>query len=377
MTGIVVKLREVCGPDRDAGKTRRMKEPSYRWIALLVVCGACVYLSWQIVQPFLMVLLWAVVLAIVARRPYTALRNWGRGPSLSALLATIGTLLAVLVPVIVVAFGVVQQVASVLPQGQQFVRETLNPNAEWYRWVSGYVDLGRWLDPVALNQRLEAFGRVAAASGVSLLGDVLSTIVQFVLVLFTVFYLLRDSETLIGGLGGFLPLGKEQFDRFLHRCHEVIAASLRGVLFIAAIQGLLGGLGFWALGISSPLFWGVVMFFLSMIPMAGAFIVWVPVAVYLAATGHYWKAALLTAWGGGVIGMADNLLRPRMVGSRTRLHELVVFFSVLGGINVFGVLGLIAGPVVIAMTTSFLDVLRQVDEDNATLAPVRPGDVTS
>ena len=165
--------------------------------------------------------------------------------------------------------------------------------------------------------------------------------------------------------------------RFLVRCHDVIAASLRGVLFIAAIQGALGGIGFWALGISSPMFWGVVMFFLSMIPMAGAFIVWVPVAVYLAATGHYWKATLLTVWGGGVIGMADNLLRPRMVGSRTRLHELVVFFSVLGGINVFGVLGIIAGPVVIAMTTSFLDVLRRVDEDSAVAAPVKPGDVTS
>jgi len=359
------------------GKTRLMREPSYRWIALLVICAGCVYLSWRIIEPFMLVLLWAVVLAIVARRPFTALRTWGRGPSLSALLATLGTVLAVLVPVTIVAFGVVQQVASVLPQGQRFIRETLNPEAAWYKWASGYVDLGKWLDPSAISSRLEAIGKSAAASSVSLLGDVLSTAVQFILVLFTVFYLLRDSETLIGGLGGFLPLSKEQFDRFLVRCHDVIAASLRGVLFIAAIQGALGGIGFWALGISSPMFWGVVMFFLSMIPMAGAFIVWVPVAVYLAATGHYWKATLLTVWGGGVIGMADNLLRPRMVGSRTRLHELVVFFSVLGGINVFGVLGIIAGPVVIAMTTSFLDVLRRVDEDSAVAAPVKAGDVTS
>lgn len=354
-----------------------MKEPSYRWIALLVICAICVYLSWQIVQPFMLVLLWAVVLAIVARRPFMALRAWGRGPTLSALLATLGTVLAVLVPVIIVAFGVVQQVAAVLPQGQRLIREALNPEAAWYKWASGYVELGKWLDPSTMSSRLEALGKSVAASSVSLLGDVLSTVIQFVLVLFTVFYLLRDSETLIGGLGGFLPLNKEQFERFLVRCHEVIAASLWGVLFIAAIQGLLGGIGFWALGISSPIFWGVVMFFLSMIPLAGAFVVWVPVAVYLVATGHYWKAALLTAWGGGVIGMADNLLRPRMVGSRTRLHELVVFFSVLGGINVFGVLGIIAGPVVIAMTTSFLDVLRRVDEENAVVTPVEPGDVTS
>lgn len=354
-----------------------MKEPSYRWVALLVVCAVCVYATWQIIQPFLMVLAWAVVLAIVARRPYTALRAWGRGPSLSAVLATLGTVLAVLVPVTIVAFGVLQQVATVFPQGQQFIREAINPEAGWYKLVDGFVDLEKWLDPAALSQRMESLGRSVAASSVSILGDVLSRVVEFVLVVFTVYYLLRDSETLIGGLGGFLPLTPEQFARFLDRCHDVIAASLRGVLFIAAIQGFLGGLGFWALGISSPLFWGVVMFFLSMIPMAGAFVVWVPVAVYLVATGHYWKAALLTVWGGGVIGMADNLLRPKLVGARARLHELVVFFSVLGGINVFGVLGLIAGPVVVAMTTSFLDVLRRVDEDNAVTVPVRPGEVTS
>jgi predicted PurR-regulated permease PerM len=104
------------------------------------------------------------------------------------------------------------------------------------------------------------------------------------------------------------------------------------------------------------------MVFLSMIPMAGAFVVWVPAALYLLATGHWGKAIVLTVWGALVIGSVDNFLRPKLVGEKTRLHELLIFFSVLGGLQVFGVIGLVLGPVVVAVTIALLDVLRQADE---------------
>jgi predicted PurR-regulated permease PerM len=133
------------------------------------------------------------------------------------------------------------------------------------------------------------------------------------------------------------------------------------VLVIAVIQGVLGGLAFWVLGLPSPLLWGVVMIFLSMIPMAGAFIVWVPAAIYLAITGHWVSALILTVWGALVIGSIDNFLRPKLVGEKTRLHELLVFFSVLGGLQVFGVIGLVLGPVIVAITIALLDVLRHAD----------------
>jgi predicted PurR-regulated permease PerM len=132
-------------------------------------------------------------------------------------------------------------------------------------------------------------------------------------------------------------------------------------LVIAAIQGALGGIAFFALGLPSALVWGVVMIFLSLIPMAGAFVVWVPAAIYLAVTGHWVKALLLVAWGAFVIGTVDNFLRPKLVGERTKLHELFIFFSVLGGLQVFGVLGLVLGPVVLAITLALLDVLKHAD----------------
>ena len=146
------------------------------------------------------------------------------------------------------------------------------------------------------------------------------------------------------------------------RTRDVISASVNGVLVIPAIQGALGALAFFALGVPSALVWGVVMTFLSLIPMAGAFIVWVPAALFLVATGHLTKAIILAAWGALVIGTVDNFLRPKLVGEKTKLHELFIFFSVIGGLKVFGVLGIVLGPVVLAVTLALLDVFRQVEQ---------------
>ena len=141
------------------------------------------------------------------------------------------------------------------------------------------------------------------------------------------------------------------------------------MLVIASIQAVLGGLAFWALGLPEPLLWSVVLFFLSMIPMAGSFIVWVPAALYLALTDHWVKALVLSLWCMGVVGMIDNVLRPRFVGKRTRLHELLIFFSVLGGLQVFGIVGLVMGPVVVAITLALVDVFRKADRPVGTDEP--------
>src|SRR6185369_3540827 len=153
------------------------------------------------------------------------------------------------------------------------------------------------------------------------------------------------------------------------RTQDVIAATVYGVLAIAAFQGVLGTFIFWALGLPSPLLWGVVMFFLCMIPMAGAFLVWAPAAVYLALTGAYLKAGILVAWGILVIGSIDNVLSPRLVGSRARLHELLIFFGVLGGLQVFGVLGLVLGPVMVAVTLALIEMVRQAGQPPSETLP--------
>jgi predicted PurR-regulated permease PerM len=129
---------------------------------------------------------------------------------------------------------------------------------------------------------------------------------------------------------------------------------------------VLGGVAFWTLGLPSALLWSVIMFFFSMIPAAGSFLVWVPAALYLGLTGHWWKAAILTAWCAGIVASVDNVLRPRLVGKRTRMHELLVLFSILGGLKVFGALGLVVGPVVVAITLALVDIFAKAERRDPT-----------
>jgi predicted PurR-regulated permease PerM len=189
-------------------------------------------------------------------------------------------------------------------------------------------------------------------------GNALEVGVKIVFVLFTLFYLFLDGPRMLEGLRKLLPLDQEQADVVFRRNLEVIDASVYGVLVIAVVQGTLGGVAFWMAGVPSPVLWGVVMIVLSMIPVAGAFVVWLPVAIFYAVIGQWGKAAFLTVWGAVVIGTVDNFMRPQLVGRRARLHDLAIFFSVLGGLQVFGVLGLVLGPVVLAVTLALFDCLH-------------------
>jgi predicted PurR-regulated permease PerM len=225
--------------------------------------------------------------------------------------------------------------------------------------VDPYVDLEQVQSADFIRERLQAWSSAAAASALGVVGGVMSTIVQTALVIFTLFYLFRDGDAMRRVLTDMVPLEARQTRDVVARTKEVVGASVYGVIVIAGIQGALGFFIFWVLGLPSALLWGVVMFFLSMIPMAGAFLVWAPAALYLAASGDYAKALILTAWGVVVVGSIDNVLSPRLVGKRARMHELLIFFAVLGGIQAFGVIGVVLGPVVVAITLALVEMLRQ------------------
>jgi predicted PurR-regulated permease PerM len=199
-------------------------------------------------------------------------------------------------------------------------------------------------------------------------GGVLVTLLKVIFVILTMFYLFRDGQRIKTILFESLPLERAQTQRIFDRTREVIGASVYGLLVIASIQAVLGEIGFIVVGLPSPLLWGVVMFFLSMIPI-GSFLVWVPACLFLVLTGHWVWAIVLAAWCAGVVGMVDNVLRPRLVGKRTRLHELLVFFSVIGGLQVFGALGLVVGPVVVAITLALIDIFRKADRPSSPAEP--------
>ena len=333
-----------------------------RWWVLLLVTVILLYLCWRMVQPFLSVILWATVIVILFHPAHKRLRQRIRNPSLAALVSCLLVILIILVPVALVTLAVINELSNAVDSVQAGVNSLLDPNSRFsgpvLNFLSRYIDITHLRSEEFLVERIRGVSGQLAGRTLGFIGGLVGAIVQTFFVIFTMYYFFRDGDNISRSVRDSLPLEREQADSIMTRTREVIDASVYGVLTIAMIQGVLGGLAFWALGLRSAIIWAVVMTFLSMVPMLGAFIVWVPAAIYLALTGHWVKALLLAAWGTLVIGMIDNFLRPKLVGSRTRLHELLIFFSVLGGLNVFGVLGVVLGPVVLAITLALLDVYR-------------------
>jgi predicted PurR-regulated permease PerM len=334
------------------------------WAVLLVALLIGLYLCWRILQPFVDVLLWAVVLVVVFRPVHRRLLARIGHPGWTATVSTLLVIVTILGPVTLITLAVANEARDFAqnlesnPVRLDFDSPVFGP---LLRWMDQYVDVERYQNPAFLRERLEGWTGTLANRTLGVVGGAVSVVVQMFLVIFTMFYLFRDGDAIRQAASDVLPLQRSQMRDVLARTREVIGATVYGVIVIALIQGVLGGAIFWTLGLPSPLLWGVVMFFLSMIPMAGAFLVWAPAALFLAFTGAWMRAAVLVAWGVLVVGSIDNFLSPRLVGKRTRLHELLVFFSVLGGLEVFGVLGLVLGPVVVAVTLALVEMVRQAN----------------
>jgi predicted PurR-regulated permease PerM len=214
---------------------------------------------------------------------------------------------------------------------------------------------GEYLVPYR-EQILQKAGEWAAGVGgfmVSSLSDTtlgtVNALFNFFILLYTVFFLLLDGPDLLHAMRRFLPLREGERDLLLDKFVSVTRATLKGTLVIGLAQGTMAGIAFWVAGIAHASFWGAVMVVLSVIPMLGGAIVWVPACLYLGLSGDWGRAVLLAAFCALVVGSVDNVLRPRLVGRDTEMHDLMILFSTLGGIFVFGALGFIIGPIIAAL----------------------------
>jgi len=180
-------------------------------------------------------------------------------------------------------------------------------------------------------------------------------LVEFCIMLYLLFFLLKDGPALTHRIKNLIPLTDEHKQFLFQKFNTVVRATVKGNVVIAAVQGLLGGLIFWILGIQGALLWGVVMGFLSLLPAVGAAIVWLPVAVYFLVTGNVWNGAILILFGFLVIGLSDNILRPLLVGKDTKMPDYLVLISTLGGLSLFGLTGFVIGPLIAAMFIAIWD----------------------
>lgn len=339
-----------------------------RWVILIAGIALVVYLCARILGPFVGVIAWASVLAISFYPMQERFLRRTRRPAVAALLTTLLVLVTILIPLAIVTGLVVNEVLVVQAWAQDtfkgdFSLESLTPVRGVAEWLLRRVGLDPERVLGTIGQHASQIAQVGAGYALLAVTNVGSAIVSFIFVLFTLFFLFRDGARMAARIPDFLPFDPARSQAVLHRIRDVIYASVYGVIVIAAVQGLLMGLAFWVLGIPSAALWGVVTVVTSVIPLLGAGAVWVPGALYLALTGQWIKAVLLVAWGGAVVSSVDNFLRPKLVGGRVGLSELVIFFSVLGGIQVFGLLGLVAGPVVFAIAGSLIEALSEERRD--------------
>jgi predicted PurR-regulated permease PerM len=233
-------------------------------------------------------------------------------------------------------------------------------------FARNYVDVDKLYSADAIKGYAQKASSIVISQTMNVIGGALGILVNLLLVLYTTVFLLQDGRGFVDRLVKLLPLEDKTAVKLVERTKEVLKASVFGVMAIAVIQGILGATIFVILGLPSPILWGALMVLTALVPVAGTGLIWVPTAIFLAATDHWSKAIILVAWGLLVIGMADNLLRPRLVGKKIQMHALLVFFAVLGGLQVFGFLGVLLGPVVLAMATSLLDVLLGTADEEPT-----------
>ena len=345
------------------------------WLLLAALTGVATYLCWRIVQPFASVILWAVVLALMFAPLHRKLLVRTRRPNLSASVTLAIALVSVLLPLTVLSLAVVGEVGNLIDQAPAKWNEwstdpLLNARATaWRADVEARFPFLARIDGERVRANLNLLGEKLVARTFGLVGSLLEGTIELVLIVFSLFYLLRDGERFAAVLRDMLPVSARQSEVLMARTAEVIQASVLGVIVVAVVQGALGGVTFAILGLPSPILWGVVMAFFAMIPMIGAGAVWLPAAILLLVTGHPGKALALCAVGALLIGTIDNILRPHLVGGRTGMHELVVFFAVLGGLKVFGIVGLLVGPAVFAVAWSLLVLFRDSAREAESASP--------
>ncbi len=342
-----------------------------RWIALLGVTAVTVYLSWKVLEPFVEVLILGIALTVIFQPVHRRFVKWTGGNRFAAVLSTLFTFLVLMVPFTFVSITMVNELpgaAQTLREGIENVQKAWEASAESGGWLASLRErwkLDDYLSPEKLKGYADTGAGLIASHAFAFVGGIVGFFVGFIFLIFVLFFLFRDGEKLGKRLTEFLPMPREQALTLVSRTEEVLGGCVYGVIMVAAIQGTLGGITFWCLGMPSPVTWGVVMTLFCTLPIVGAWVVWVPAAIGLAAHGDYTRAIILALVGQFVISTIDGFLRPLLVGQRAKLHELVIFFSVLGGLKYFGLLGILLGPIVMSLAWGLTSVLWQVQSVKA------------
>ncbi|QDQ87228.1 AI-2E family transporter [Alcaligenaceae bacterium SJ-26] len=335
---------------------------------LILVSLAFVWL----LLPFYGAIFWGVILALI----FLPLHRWlmaklnGRA-TLSALLTLLLVLFLVIMPLSGVVASLINEVINLY---QQIKSGDLNFGLYFEQAVaalppSAHRLLGMLgIDGIAeLQAKFSALitgaSQFLATQALNVGQNTVDFIISFCIMLYLLFFLLRDGVALSDRIRKAIPLDEHQKQHLLLKFTTVVRATVKGNVAVAAVQGTLGGLIFWVLGVNGALLWGVIMGFLSLLPAVGAALIWAPVAIYFLLTGAYFDGIVLALFGALVIGMVDNVLRPILVGKDTRLPDYMILISTLGGMTLFGINGFVIGPLIAALFVAAWDLFSGREEE--------------
>jgi predicted PurR-regulated permease PerM len=345
-----------------------MKREHISLIIVLALVFLCFYLFYRILLPFLQPLLWAVFLALVLFPAHRKLQHLlRRGGFLPAMVMTVLVTLVIVLPFSLLMVSLGQEAGDAYRAFEEMIQTgrlhaTLEQTKELpvLKQIVSRLDQTfnlSFLDPIDfILKNFRQISAVMLSQSSKILKGVSGFLIAFLFTLLSLYYLFKDGERLLDRLKGILPIPPRERDLLIDRFRDMVNATIYGGLFIALIQGVLGGLAFWALGIASSLLWGTAMALFSFIPLGGTALIWIPAVILLVIQGAVAKGIILLAIGVFIISSVDNFLRPLVVGAETHIHPLLLFFAVIGGIQAFGMIGIITGPLIASLCLTLVEI---------------------
>jgi predicted PurR-regulated permease PerM len=322
-------------------------------LLMLVIFVSAVFVT--MIRQFLMAILLAGIFSGLFQPVYQKLGTWlGGRRSLASAVTILLIFLLIFLPFLSLLGVVTAQAVKVGQRATPWIKEQLQEPSLFNRIFESlpFHDTVLEYRGVILEKAEQLVSGLSSVMVNSVSAFTLSTVnflFLFFIFMYTLFFFLKDGRLLIKKILFYLPLKDEDEQKLLDKFTSVTRATLKGTLVIGLIQGTLAGLAFWVAGIPSALFWGTLMVVLSVIPMIGSPLVWVPAAIIWGASGHVAAAVGLVIFCGALVGSLDNILRPILVGKDTRMHELFILFGTIGGISMFGIIGFVVGPIVAAL----------------------------
>lgn len=333
---------------------------------LLFLIAVLGYLAYQIISPFLTAVAWAMVFAIVFYPVYAYICRYVKFKSVASLITIVFILVIILGPISYLTSLLVHETQAFLASIDQEQIESLQNFYNGLRSSTLYQSMSSYMGELPSEKViLEGIKKAVRTvlSNLSLqITNVMAVIANFVFMFFTIFFFLKDGPGFLIKARDLIPFSEKHKDRLGTQLKDMIVSTVYGGATVALIQGLLGGFAYYVVGMEAPVMWGVAMAVMSFIPLLGTFSIWGPGSLFLLLNGSYAEGIGLFLFGFFVISMVDNILKPLIIGSRTKMPTILIFFSVLGGLKLFGMIGFVMGPLIMAAFISVFEIFRHIED---------------